>query len=186
MTMMRLPVIAILIGALCSGASADASSGDPARPPAPGTDVIADLSKNVETGKIKLAFDPNGPGFLKSLLRQLNVEESSQILVFSKTSLQHKLIGPKTPRAIYFGDPVAIGSVQGSALLELMVPTPAHGYAFYTMENSTPWPRRGSTWPRRGRTFTPSCVSVRGWVRKHCRQRRRTKTQASSLHSSAV
>jgi len=138
MTMMRLSVIAILIGALCSGASADAASGGPASPPASGTDVIADLSKNVEAGKIKLAFDPGGPGFLKSLLRQLNVEESSQILVFSKTSLQHKLIGPKTPRAIYFSDSVAIGSVQGSALLELMVPTPDHGYAFYTMENASP------------------------------------------------
>ena len=155
MTMMRLPVIAVLVGALCSVASADAASGGPASAPASGADAIADLSKNIEAGKIKLAFDPNGPGFLKSLLRQLNVEESSQILVFSKTSLQHKLIGPKTPRAIYFSDSVAIGSVQGSALLELMVPTLAHGYAFYTM-------------------------------RKHCRQRRRTKTQASSLHSSAV
>lgn len=139
--MMRLPVIAILIGTLCSGASADAASGGPASLPASGTDVIADLSKNLEAGKLKLAFDPDGPGFLKSLLRQLNVEESSQILVFSKTSLQHKLIGPETPRAIYFSDSVAVGFVQGSPLLELMVPTSDRGYAFYTMENSSDKPR---------------------------------------------
>ena len=43
-------------------------------------------------------------GYLKAVLKAFDVPESSQVLVFSKTSLQRSRIGPKTPRAIYFND----------------------------------------------------------------------------------
>src|SRR3954462_14135806 len=48
-------------------------------------------------------------GYLRSLLEKLKVAPESQILVFSKTSLQRSRISPRTPRAIYFNDDVYVG-----------------------------------------------------------------------------
>src|SRR4051812_19163391 len=39
---------------------------------------------------------------LRILLRELHVPESSQMLVFSKTSMQRDKISSRTPRALYF------------------------------------------------------------------------------------
>jgi hypothetical protein len=44
---------------------------------------------------------------------------SSQVLVFSKTSLQRSRITPKTPGAIYFDDEVAIGYCYRGNVLEI-------------------------------------------------------------------
>lgn len=137
MPMTRLSAIAFLIGALGICAAAAAADSRASSPAAPGTDAIAVLEEKIAAGTVKLDFEADGLGYLRSLLRALDVEEASQILVFSKTSLQHKLIGPQTPRAIYFNESVAIGSVQGSPVLELMAPTAERGYAFYTMENTS-------------------------------------------------
>ena len=47
--------------------------------------------------------------FLKSLLAALDIPESSQLLVFSNTSLQLSLINPGNPRALYFSDDLYLG-----------------------------------------------------------------------------
>ena len=49
-----------------------------------------------------------GSSYLPSVLDRLGVSPDSQTLVFSKTSVQESRISPRTPRAIYFGDDVAI------------------------------------------------------------------------------
>src|SRR5690348_15160097 len=64
---------------------------------------VSRLQQRLDTGKAKLTFDGEY-GYLKQLLAELNVPASSQVLVFSKTSLQRHRIGPKTPRALYFSD----------------------------------------------------------------------------------
>ncbi len=56
--------------------------------------------------------------YLSQVLRELQVPEESQVLVFSKTSLQFNYITPQTPRAIYFNDTVAVGTVPGAPFLE--------------------------------------------------------------------
>ncbi|MEM6365920.1 MAG: hypothetical protein AAF745_15940, partial [Planctomycetota bacterium] len=65
----------------------------------------------------------------------------SQVLVFSKTSLQRSRISPANPRAIYFNDDVYVGWVRGSSLLEISTADPKLGAAFYTMRMS---PRRAT------------------------------------------
>ncbi|MEQ1825235.1 MAG: hypothetical protein ABL921_04790 [Pirellula sp.] len=99
----------------------------------PSQDPVAKLMARVQKGDVTLAPDSSG-SHLKALLHALGVPESSQCLVFSKTSLQISHIGPRTPRAIYFNDSVYVGSVQGSHILELTAVDPQLGCVFYTLE----------------------------------------------------
>lgn len=98
-------------------------------------DPITRLGKQIETGKVKLAYDANGLGYLVSLLKTLGVSVDSQVLVFSKTSFQSTKIDPRNPRAIFFNDTVTVGSVQTSDVLELADLDPKQGAIFYTMDN---------------------------------------------------
>src|SRR5436309_12534929 len=61
-------------------------------------DAVTALSNKIRGGKVALKHDDNH-GYLASLLEQLDVPRSSQVLVFSRTSLQRSRISPKTPRA---------------------------------------------------------------------------------------
>ena len=76
------------------------------------------LQERLAAGTAKLEFEPEH-GYLRSLLSALDVPESSQVLVFSKTSLQRERISPKTPRAIYFNDDVMIGFCRGGKVIEI-------------------------------------------------------------------
>jgi hypothetical protein len=96
------------------------------------TDPVAGLSRQLERGEVSLEFR-SGSGYLRSVLDRLDVNVDSQVLVFSKTSFQQQLISPRAPRAIFFNDKVAVGSVQGSDVLELMSLDPAQGFVFYTL-----------------------------------------------------
>jgi hypothetical protein len=62
----------------------------------PADNVIERLNKRLTAGEIKIACDPK-MGYLPSLLKALDVPQSSQILVFSKTSFQRNRISPATP-----------------------------------------------------------------------------------------
>src|SRR5436853_1248035 len=75
-------------------------------------DPISLLVKQIQSGDVKLDYSTNGWGYLPSLLDHLGLNLDSQILVFSKTSFQLSKIAPQTPRAIFFNDSVAVGSVQ--------------------------------------------------------------------------
>jgi len=72
-------------------------------------------------------------GYLPSLLAALDIPQSSQVLVFSKTSLQVQHISRRNPRAIYFNDDTYVGWVRGSSLLEISTADPELGVAFYTV-----------------------------------------------------
>jgi hypothetical protein len=65
------------------------------------------------------------------VLRELHIPVTSQLLVFSKTSLRIELINPRTPRALYFTDDVAVGLVPGSGELEFAALDPKDGVTFY-------------------------------------------------------
>lgn len=82
----------------------------------------------------EVALEKSGPsGVLQHLLRELQVPVSSQLLVFSKSSAQAKLIKPATPRAIYFNDEVYVGWVPGSSLIEISAVDPDLGGTFYSL-----------------------------------------------------
>src|SRR4029079_7773660 len=66
----------------------------------------------------------------------LDVPVESQVLVFSKTSFQARKISPQNPRAIYFGDDVAVGYVRGGDVLEFISQDPKIGSVFYTLKQT--------------------------------------------------
>jgi hypothetical protein len=98
-------------------------------------DPVARLEKRLESGAAKLDFAPNGWGYLSAVLKQLNINTDSQVLVFSRTSIQTSHISPRTPRAIYFNDEVAVGLVQGGDVLELSSLDPKLGVILYTLDS---------------------------------------------------
>ena len=77
----------------------------------PNTD-LSRLFDRIEKGE-KLLTRENGKELLKEFLELMNVPSASQVLVFSKTRAQNRLISPPTPRAIYFSDDTYIGWCQG-------------------------------------------------------------------------
>ena len=99
----------------------------------PPNDPVARLEKRLESNQSTLDYSP-AQGYLPSVLRELNISVDSQILVFSKTSIQLPKISPRTPRAIYFNDEVSVGYVQGGDVLELASLDPRQGIILYTLD----------------------------------------------------
>jgi hypothetical protein len=97
------------------------------------SDPVASLQRRLAAGEVRLNRDPTF-GYLPSLLKELNISPKSQVLVFSKTSLQIHKISPANPRAIYFNDSVYVGYVPGSEILELAANDPQLGAVFYTLD----------------------------------------------------
>lgn len=115
---------------------------------APLDDPAARLARQLERGAltVKTGGDPLGP--LAALLDRLHVNADSQMLVFSKTSFQAARISPERPRAIYFGDDVAVAYVPGAPSVEIAAIDPVQGTVFYTMAlgtSATPTLARGQT-----------------------------------------
>jgi hypothetical protein len=96
---------------------------------------IAELQEKIDSGKVKLRFDEKF-GWLPALLEVLKVPKSSQMLVFSKTSLQRAHISPKNPRALYYNDDVYLGYVPGAPLMEVSAVDPQLGGVFYHVEQT--------------------------------------------------
>jgi hypothetical protein len=92
------------------------------------------LQQKLNSGEVRLQWEPRW-GYLRSLLRALDIDVSSQTLVFSKTSLQTAKIAEPTPRAIYFNDDTYVGFVQGSDLLEFAAIDANVGVVFFGMIN---------------------------------------------------
>ncbi len=97
------------------------------------TDPVAVLARGLESGEVIL--DREGPSaYLAAILRELRIPVSSQMLVFSKTSLLARLIWPETPRAIYFNDRVYVAWTPGTDGLEISAQDPELGPVFYNLE----------------------------------------------------
>lgn len=96
------------------------------------SDEIARLVSAIERGETRL---PQGTenDVLRFLLDLLKIPESSQILVYSKTSAQNYFISPSTPRALYFNENAYVGHVLGGGF-EIIVHEPQVGVAFYFIE----------------------------------------------------
>ena len=100
----------------------------------PPNDPVGKLERKLESGQVKLDYAANGWGYLPALLKALNVPVDSQVLVFSKGSIQAEHINPRTPRAIYFNDDVAVGYVQGGDALEMTGLDPVRGIYLYSLD----------------------------------------------------
>jgi hypothetical protein len=96
-------------------------------------DAVAQLQANVAGGKTKLKWDEQF-GWLPSVLKQLRVPKSSQMLVFSRTSMQRQEINPQNPRAIFFNDDVYVGYIPHAPKMEISAVDPKLGGIFYSVE----------------------------------------------------
>ena len=96
-------------------------------------DPVARLQDRIDRGLARLDFEAEH-GYLKSVLKQLDVAVSSQTLVFSKSSFQYRKISPQTPRALYYNDNVYVGWVKDGHSLEIASFDPDQGAIFYLLE----------------------------------------------------
>lgn len=148
-----------LLAALLLSLSAEVFSGEPLIAPRPeetrkeidfrdpipfglkpveyGTGVLSDpvslMNQRLKAKTQQLAFDSEW-GYLRNVLKSLNISESSQLMVFSKTALNPRLIKPTNPRVVYFNDDVYVGWVPGARAMELASVDPLRGSIFYELE----------------------------------------------------
>ncbi|HUR44840.1 MAG TPA: hypothetical protein VMZ27_03110 [Candidatus Saccharimonadales bacterium] len=92
-------------------------------------DRFTELKAQLESGVLPLDRSSER-SFVVSLLRALGIPASSQMLVFSTTSLQLSLISPSNPRALYFSEDVYLGYVPGGRI-EVLSIDPELGGIFY-------------------------------------------------------
>lgn len=97
------------------------------------SDPVSRLEERLEKGEVRLRYEDEF-GYLRSVLKELRVPTSSQVLVFSKTSFQAPRIAPRTPRALYFNDDVTVGFVRTGDVLEFATLDPKQGTVFYTLD----------------------------------------------------
>lgn len=141
-TARQVTVVALLVASCCYPTISVAQPDSFERPPidythAPVNDPVAQLIGKLDAGTVQLQYEAEH-GYLKSLLHALSIPESSQALVFSKTSLQISRISPRRPRAIYFNDDVYVGWCQHGDVIELAASDPKQGAIFYTIKQQRP------------------------------------------------
>jgi hypothetical protein len=143
MTMLRFRCAPVCLAVgLLTVSSAFGQDDDPPRLPigqagvdylsAAQSDPVARLIADVEAGKTTVSHDES-TGYLPALLSALDVPVESQLLLFSRTSLQGRHIGPKTPRAIYYTDEVTIGWIPDAPIIEVMAQDTVKGSVFYSI-----------------------------------------------------
>jgi hypothetical protein len=126
-------ILIVLLGALAPAASLAFRQTETDGP-------IESLARKIKNDEIVLNYD-DAHGYLRSVLKELNVAVSSQSLVFSKSSFQLTQISPEAPRAIYFNDDIYIGWVNHGQYIEIASVDPAKGPEFYTLEQEyDPYP----------------------------------------------
>jgi hypothetical protein len=129
----------VIVGLAASPPQLSDVSADLVREPAleyftaPTNDAVARLKGDLQRGAAQLAFDDT-QGYLPSILEALHLPSESQLLIFSKTSVQSRFINPRNPRALYFNDAVTVGYIPGADYLEFAAEDPRQGVIFYTLD----------------------------------------------------
>jgi hypothetical protein len=100
------------------------------------SNAIEALQRQLDAGTATLPFADDGHGYVPGLLQAFHIPRDSQLLVFSASSLQFDRIAPKTPRALYYQDNVALGTVLDGKLIEVMAADRDSGVAFYTLSTA--------------------------------------------------
>jgi len=131
-----LPTLLLGLATVC-GVLAQSSFSDIDAPPhnyrqRTPTDRFTRLKEAFESGKIVLDRSREN-SFVLSLLQALEIPATSQMLVFSTTSLQLSLISPSNPRALYFNEDVYLGYVPGGRI-EIVSLDPELGGIYYILD----------------------------------------------------
>lgn len=97
------------------------------------TDPVTLLNEQLIQHNRELKFDTEW-GYLREVLKQLHLPESSQLMVYSRTALNPRIINPDNPRVVYFNDDVYLGWVPGARSMELASIDPLRGTIFYELD----------------------------------------------------
>jgi len=103
------------------------------------SDAVSQLFADIAAGRVQLEHRGER-GYLESLLALLNIDDSSQLLVFSKTARKSRFVSPDTPRAIYFNDEVYVGYVPETNSLEVAAMDPLLGPVFFDVPQNVERP----------------------------------------------
>jgi hypothetical protein len=103
---------------------------------APLDNVVVDVNRKLRDGALKFSYDRRN-GFLTSALEAFQLSTDSQLLVFSRGSLQGKRINDQNPRALYFNDRVALGWVRDGDVIEVAAHDATEGVVFYKLRQTT-------------------------------------------------
>jgi len=95
---------------------------------------VAALADKLASGELQLEWR-TPRGYFDAFLEALQIDPASQVLVFSKTSLQYQKISWQKPRGIYFNDNTWIGFVQDSDVIEITTMDDKLGAVFYVFHN---------------------------------------------------
>ncbi len=133
---MSCPRHLLILAGILAGAGGARAQGEPdyEQPPvrysaSTPRDAIAALQRRIAAGGLTFAGDERR--ILQTLLDALGVPVESQLLVFSRTSLQRGRIRPERPRALYFSESAYVGWVPGG-LFEIVTIDPELGPVFYS------------------------------------------------------
>jgi len=142
-TLLPLGLCLFVLGRIWAPAAAGAqrggtfmgSSDDPAirYSTAPLNNAVVDVNRKLQQGTAQFTFDGRS-GFLRSALEALQIPVDSQLLVFSRLSLQGRRINEQNPRALFFNDRVALGWVRDGDVLEVAAHDESNGVVFYTLQ----------------------------------------------------
>jgi len=102
----------------------------------PVNDRFTQLLASWDAGRVDIDLSGDLP-FLQSLLKELDVPVSSQMLVFTATSLQKGLISARNPRALYFNDDTYVGFVPRGRI-EVISLDPTLGGVFFIFDRLQP------------------------------------------------
>jgi hypothetical protein len=94
-------------------------------------DGIAQLNEKLAAGSMTLTYEP-GSGYLRAVLSALDIPIESQLAVFSKTSVQARIISPVNPRTLFFNDRLVVGWPRGG-FIEAAALDPQLGVVFYNL-----------------------------------------------------
>ncbi len=97
-------------------------------------DPVAALQRRLAAQELTLPFEETF-GYLRAVLKELDVPVESQLLRFRSGSPHKSHITAERPRAIYFNDDVAVAWHPGAVLLELAAQDSQKGTLFYTLTN---------------------------------------------------
>lgn len=96
---------------------------------APLHDPMSVFLNKVKSGEISLE-EFEGSALVRRLLDGLSIPVESQVLVFSKTSLQRRSVHPRNPRALYFNEDIYLGWMPNGRV-EITSMDPELGGIFY-------------------------------------------------------
>lgn len=135
---LRLPALALAAAlATASQARGDKGFADLESPAhaywtRPLQDRFTRIQDDLAAGRLPLDYSSE-KAYVGSLLQALEIPASSQMLLYSTTSLQLSLISPRNPRALFFNDDLYLGWIPGGKI-EIVSIDPELGGIFYIFD----------------------------------------------------